>query len=464
MGYSTIEAPSDAVAPRSWQDEVKEIAYSFAPLGFIAFGGPQAHIALLHAQFVETHGWLGDDAFLELLALGHALPGPTSTQMVVAVAASRGGIVGALVGFIFWGLPAMTTLIVAGSFADKLGLADSPAWAAGLAPSAVALIYAAALKIGTKTTKRADGTTDPLCVGVLGASALALVRVWNQRRHSCARLSVEILATVRARKAVPAQVVVLASGDARVPPHAFDFIYPALLAAGGVATALRGAYDAPAPGARGLDVRVSLPVGGVLIALWAVVLVGGAWLRSAGMLVSMPAKLFETFYRVGSTIFGGGQVVLPMLLTHVVEPGWVSEEAFYAGLALTQSLPGPLFNFSAYLGTVAAGVAGGLASVAGLFGPGCVLILATSPFWLAIRERPSVQAAKLGVNAAAAGLVTAACAMLTFSAVKNAASAAVVLLVAGLTSGGGLPAPSAVATGAVTGFVLAAAGVAQDPY
>ena len=121
----------------------------------------------------------------------------------------------------------------------------------------------------------------------------------------------------------------------------------------------------------------------------------------------MPAKLFETFYRVGSTIFGGGQVVLPMLLTHVVEPpggkqggvaattwspqvepGWVSEEAFYAGLALTQSLPGPLFNFSAYLGTVAAGVAGGLASVAGLFGPGCVLILATSPFWLAIRERP----------------------------------------------------------------------------
>mmetsp|Transcript_11483 Transcript_11483/g.35376 ORF Transcript_11483/g.35376 Transcript_11483/m.35376 type:complete len:432 (-) Transcript_11483:43-1338(-) len=431
MGYSTIEAPSDAVAPRSWQDEVKEIAYSFAPLGFIAFGGPQAHIALLHAQFVETHGWLGDDAFLELLALGHALPGPTSTQMVVAVAASRGGIVGALVGFIFWGLPAMTTLIVAGSFADKLGLADSPAWAAGLAPSAVALIYAAALKIGTKTTKRADGTTDPLCVGVLGASAL---------------------------------VVVLASGDARVPPHAFDFIYPALLAAGGVATALRGAYDAPAPGARGLDVRVSLPVGGVLIALWAVVLVGGAWLRSAGMLVSMPAKLFETFYRVGSTIFGGGQVVLPMLLTHVVEPGWVSEEAFYAGLALTQSLPGPLFNFSAYLGTVAAGVAGGLASVAGLFGPGCVLILATSPFWLAIRERPSVQAAKLGVNAAAAGLVTAACAMLTFSAVKNAASAAVVLLVAGLTSGGGLPAPSAVATGAVTGFVLAAAGVAQDPY
>ena len=174
----------------------------------------------------------------------------------------------------------------------------------------------------------------------------------------------------------------------------------------------------------------------------------------------MPAKLFETFYRVGSTIFGGGQVVLPMLLTHVVEPpggkqggvaattwspqvepGWVSEEAFYAGLALTQSLPGPLFNFSAsrggagsrldatpprprrvyavrsrrrrgrdrpgrvaaavapcprrddappdrYLGTVAAGLSGGLASVAGLFGPGCVLILATSPFWLAIRRPP----------------------------------------------------------------------------
>ena len=70
-------------------DELREIATSFAPLGFIAFGGPQAHIALLHAHFVERRGWLSDEAFLELLALGHALPGPTSTQARARMRAGR---------------------------------------------------------------------------------------------------------------------------------------------------------------------------------------------------------------------------------------------------------------------------------------------------------------------------------------------------------------------------------------
>ena len=99
-----------------------------------------------------------------------------------------------------------------------------------------------------------------------------------------------------------------------------------------------------------------------------------------------------------------------------------------------------------------------------LFGPGCVLILAVSPFWLRARESPLLQAATTGVNAAAAGLVVAACVTLTFGAVKCPADAAVALAVAGLSSVLGVSAPKSVGIGGALGALLAYAGVARVPY
>ena len=247
-----------------------------------------------------------------------------------------------------------------------------------------------------------------------------------------------------------------------------DGLYPFLLVAGGLATALCSYCGdvAAVCGAHGcgLHVRVSMRLGCALVVVWALVFAAASGARFSLGWSALPLLLFETFYRIGSTIFGGGQVVLPMLLTQVVGPGWVSETAFYAGMALTQSLPGPLFNFAAYLGTVAGGVGGGLCAVAGLFGPGCVLILAVSPFWLRARESPLLQAATTGVNAAAAGLVVAACVTLTFGAVKCPADAAVALAVAGLSSVLGVSAPKSVGIGGALGALLAYAGVARVPY
>ena len=87
----------------------------------------------------------------------------------------------------------------------------------------------------------------------------------------------------------------------------------------------------------------------------------------------MYLEIFEIMFRIGSLVFGGGQVVLPMLQDEVI-PMWMTKDEFLQGLGLAQSMPGPLFNFSGYLGAVYQGVLGGLVVWVGIMGPGVILI------------------------------------------------------------------------------------------
>ena len=111
-------------------------------------------------------------------------------------------------------------------------------------------------------------------------------------------------------------------------------------------------------------------------------------------------------------MFGGGHVVLPLLQQSVVPPGWVSNDAFLAGYGAAQAVPGPLFTFAAYLGTVMGpapnGWAGGLICLAAIYLPSFLLLIGVLPFWDALRRRGAVRAALTGVNAAVVGLLLAA--------------------------------------------------------
>ena len=124
---------------------------NFLPLGFLAFGGPTAHVAILHERFVVRKKWLDDARFLELLAVGQGLPGPTSTQMVVSTGTSRAGVLGGLLAFFLWNLPSAIILISAG-----LGISNfiegTPDWMIGLAPGAVSLVFIAAFKLCAKVS------------------------------------------------------------------------------------------------------------------------------------------------------------------------------------------------------------------------------------------------------------------------------------------------------------------------
>lgn len=138
------------------------------------------------------------------------------------------------------------------------------------------------------------------------------------------------------------------------------------------------------------------------------------------------ADLFERFYRAGSLVWGGGPVVLPLLLPEVV-PRFVSEVQFLQGFAFAQAMPGPMFNFAAYLGGVYQGPLGAIIAWFGLFLPGLLLIYAALPFWALATTHPGTQSFLKGVNAAASGLVIAA-AFTLFDVVRTPPQRAITLL------------------------------------
>ncbi|MGB0626782.1 MAG: chromate transporter, partial [Alphaproteobacteria bacterium] len=123
---------------------------------------------------------------------------------------------------------------------------------------------------------------------------------------------------------------------------------------------------------------------------------------------------FSSFFRVGSLVFGGGHVVLPLLEAEVVPTGWTSTDAFLAGYGAAQAIPGPMFALTGYLGNVIdpgqgymGGWTGGVLAIVAVFLPSFLLLGATLPFWDALRSRDRVRAALSGVNAAVVGLLLA---------------------------------------------------------
>jgi chromate transporter len=181
------------------------------------------------------------------------------------------------------------------------------------------------------------------------------------------------------------------------------------IALGGIVGALllRGAADV-APAA--LPLSVSRALGALLLTLFFALLIGLPLL--AATTPSQALKDFDAFYRAGSLVFGGGHVVLPLLQASVVPPGWVGNDAFLAGYGAAQAVPGPLFTFAAYLGTVMEpkpnGWIGASICLVAIFLPSFLLVIGALPFWEELRRRPLAQAALRGVNAAVVGLLLAA--------------------------------------------------------
>jgi chromate transporter len=159
-----------------------------------------------------------------------------------------------------------------------------------------------------------------------------------------------------------------------------------------------------------LPLGVSRMTGGMLLLAFFALLISLPLLAAA--VPDQSIKLFDSFYRAGSLVFGGGHVVLPLLQAEVVPPGWVSNDAFLAGYGAAQAVPGPLFTFAAYLGAVMGPVPNGWlgASIclAAIFLPSFLLGIGALPFWDALRSQPIAQAALKGVNAAVVGLLLAA--------------------------------------------------------
>jgi chromate transporter len=192
---------------------------------------------------------------------------------------------------------------------------------------------------------------------------------------------------------------------------------------------------------------------GIIFLAWASILTFVIYLVNVAKMDNVYLEIFELMVRIGSIIFGGGQVVLPLLQDQVV-PKWMTNDQFLQGLGLAQSMPGPLFNFAAYLGAVYQGVPGALLAYLGIFGPGVMLIFAAVPFWARLRHVFWFKATLKGVNATAIGLVGAACIILWETGVDDAADAMVFAIAGFLAVVLNVQAPVVILVGGVVGALL----------
>lgn len=339
-----------------------EICAAFLKLGAISFGGPIAHLGYFRQEFVGKRRWLTDDAYADLVALCQFLPGPASSQVVFALGMMRAGIVGALAASVCFMLPSVVVMIGFAYGVAKVGSLDHAGWLHGLKLAAVVVVAQAA---------------------------------WSMGRNLCtdrARLTLCILAAV----------VILAAPGA--------IVQVIVIAVGGVLGWL--IYrKVPAPE---LD-EPPQTVRGHVIAFLALVVFGALLVLLPPLAASTGNKnvaVFDSFYRSGALVFGGGHVVLPLLRAEVVPRGWLTDDAFLAGYGAAQAVPGPLFTFAAYLGTVIHGGprawVGGLWCLLAIFLPAWLLIGGALPFWHQLRAKSWVQAGLKGANAAVVGVLLSA--------------------------------------------------------
>lgn len=338
-----------------------EVLGAFLKLGLTSFGGPIAHLGYFRAEFVERRRWLDDKSYSDLVALCQFLPGPASSQVGIALGLGRAGWLGAFA-----------------------------AWLGFTLPSAIALILFA-LGIAGHGDLAQSGIVHGLKVMAVAVVAQA---VWGMTKALCPDRQ-------RGAIALTAALVVLSLNS----PFSQLFAI-----AGGGLVGWRLLTLPHLPAANHRDYGVSRGGGARLLALFAVLLL--AFQALAVFTDSAAGAAIAGFYQAGSLVFGGGHVVLPLLQTSVVVPGWVGNDIFLAGYAAAQAVPGPLFTFAAFLGAAMpaplGGWHGGLLLLLAIFLPSFLLVGGALPYWEALRQRDGIQRAMAGINAAVVGILGAA--------------------------------------------------------
>jgi chromate transporter len=339
-----------------------ELLAAFGKLGLISFGGPVAHLGYYRAEFVEKRRWISDADYADLVALCQFLPGPASSQVVFALGMQRAGVPGGLVASASFTLPSALLLVAFGYGVATIGDLSRAGWLHGLKLAAVAVVAQAVWGMGR--TLCPDRARQTLCL--CAAAVLLLV------------------------------------------PGAISQI--GVIAAGALAGWLlyRRHLDPPPALETSSGRRTPLAAATALVAFFALLVLLPALAATSQ---SRSVAVFDSFYRSGSLVFGGGHVVLPLLRAEVVPKGWVDDDEFLAGYGAAQAVPGPLFTFAAYLGTVMApgpSWSNGMWCLLAIFLPAWLLIGGTLPYWHRLRRRASAQAALRGANAAVVGVLLAA--------------------------------------------------------
>ncbi|MFT7032332.1 MAG: chromate transporter [Cyclobacteriaceae bacterium] len=331
-----------------------------AILTISAFGGPQAHFGMLLDLMVKKRGYLDEKELIELHALCQILPGPTSTQTLTAIGFKIGGPPLAYLTLLVWLTPAFLIMTFAG----------------------IAITVFNEDQISLEFTKY----VHPIAVGIVGYSAFTIIK--------------------KVVKGPLAVVLMIASAVISFYIQT-PYVFPVLLILGGGVSAFNFRKQPR-------EEKGKLNINWANFILWAGVFLFAVTL--GGVTNSLGVRIFENFYRNGSLIFGGGQVLIPLMYTEFVEfKGYLTSEEFLSGFALVQALPGPVFSFSAFIGAISlkdfgvyTQIFGAIMAALGVFLPGTFLIFFVIRFWEELKKYRIIRASIDGVSAVSSGMILAA--------------------------------------------------------
>ncbi|MBE9602528.1 chromate efflux transporter [Pedobacter sp. MC2016-24] len=383
---------------------------------FTAFGGAQAHLALLLKYFVKQNKFVTEEELLELNALAQVLPGPASTQTLVGIGYKVGGLKLAIVTFLIWILPSAALMTFAAVTFAKVDQKEK---------------FVEILKY-----------VQPIALGIVAFGAFNLAR-----RVLVTQLTVFL--------AVAAVIVTLVLRNA--------YVFPMAILLGGIISSAIGTPKEES------DIRVKLFSNinpkkliyffGVLLFL---ALLGAIINRTSPF--SLPIRLFENFYRNGIVIFGGGQVLVPLMFTEFVEmKHYLSSSGFLSGFALQQALPGPTFSFTSYLGALSmrnfgygltGQILGGVVGVIGINLPGLILVLFIVPFWEDLKKITRIKYSLTGINAVSVGFIIAAFILLVIPVGLNILSMCIMVVTFLVLNYTRISTPLIVLAGILIGYFL----------
>lgn len=335
-----------------------------------SFGGAQVHIALLLKYFVKNRAFITEEELLELHALTQVLPGPASTQTLVGISYKVGGIKLALISFLIWILPSAVVMTFAGIIISFL---DQKQAFVGMAKY-----------------------VHPIALGIVayGAFNFAKKTLVNQLNRALAVSA--IIATLILQNA---------------------YVFPLAILIGGMVSSSIGTPGEEQQLRAGLLTNINPRKLGYFIGLLLLMAVLGTLINRTSPF-SLPIRLFENFYRNGMFIFGGGQVLIPIMFTEFVQmKRYLIQSDFISGFTLQQALPGPTFSFCSYLGVLSmkhggygilGQVTGGLLAIIGINLPGLILILFIVPFWNDLKKISRIKYSLAGINAVSVGFIIAA--------------------------------------------------------
>jgi chromate transporter len=333
-----------------------EILTLSTKLGLTSFGGPTAHLGYFHNEYIQKRKWMDEKSYAYLVALCQFLPGPASSQVGIGIGVARAGVLGGIVSFIGFTLPSVIALILFALILQEFDINQS-GWIHGLKIVAVAVVAHAIIGM-------AQNLTPDIKRKGIALFALVATLFWQTTFTQVLVIVISALFGYFLYKQVQ-----ISDGD--------KMNFPISRLFGSVCLGLF------------FGLLILLPIINGLIS--------SNWLA-----------LFDSFYRSGALVFGGGHVVLPLLQSEFVPTGQITEEAFLSGYGAAQAVPGPLFTFATYLGTVMFGWQGGILATIAIFLPAFLLVIGTLPFWDILRSHPKMRGSLMGVNAAVVGILISA--------------------------------------------------------